>query len=87
LKLLECGGCRGETSDCDKPEPSLNAVLIQPEYFPDSSPDLVSGNRISEALCGNDPDSGCRLDFSRQYRQYEMLSGPGFTRRLDQPEL
>jgi len=87
LELVECRGCRGETSDGDNPESSLDAMLIQPEDFPDSSPDLVSGNRISEPLCGNDPDSWCRLDFSRQYRQHEMLSGPGFTRRLDQAEL
>jgi hypothetical protein len=65
LKLLECGGCRGETSDCDKPEPSLNAVLIQPEYFPDSSPDLVAGNCVSKPFGGNDPDSGRCFGFPR----------------------
>jgi len=65
----------------------LDAVLIQPEYFPDSSPDLVSGNRISEPFCGDDPDPGRCLGFPLQYCQNEVLSGPGFTRCLDQLEL
>jgi hypothetical protein len=65
LELVEGGGCRGETSDRNKPVPLLNAMLIQPEYFPDSSPDPVSGNRVANPFCGNDADSGCRIGFPR----------------------
>jgi hypothetical protein len=65
LELIEGGGCRGETSNRDKPIPSLNAMLVQPEYFPDSPPDLVSGNRVANPFGGNDPDSRCHIDFPR----------------------
>jgi hypothetical protein len=53
------------TSDRNKPEPSLDAVLIQSEYFPDSSPDLVSANRVSQPFRGNDSDSGRSFSFPR----------------------
>jgi hypothetical protein len=65
LKVIESGGRRGETSNCDKPIASLNAMLVQPEYFPDSPPDFVSGNRVANPFGGNDPDSRCHIDFPR----------------------
>jgi hypothetical protein len=40
-------------------------MLIQPEYFPDSSPDLVAGNCVSKPFGGNDPDSGRCFGFPR----------------------
>jgi hypothetical protein len=63
LKLAERGSRRGEPRNRHQPVPSSDAVLIQSEYFPDSSPDLISGNRISEPFGGNDSDSGRRLSF------------------------
>jgi hypothetical protein len=63
LELIESGGGRGETSNRDKPTPPLNAMLVQPEYFPDSPSDLISGNRVANTFSGNDPDSRCLIDF------------------------
>jgi hypothetical protein len=86
LELAELGSCRGETRDRHEPVPSLDAMLIQPEYFPDSSPDLISGNCISDPSGGNDPDSGSCLSFPLQDGQYQVLTGPGFAGRFDQAE-
>jgi hypothetical protein len=36
----------------------LDAVLIQPEYFPDSPSDLVSADGVADPLCGYDSNSG-----------------------------
>jgi hypothetical protein len=87
LKLIEGSFGRGKTSDRHYPESFFDTVLVQPEYFPDSSSHLISGNGISKALGGNDPDSGRLLGIPHQYRQYQVLPGPGFTRCLDQSEL
>jgi hypothetical protein len=65
LELVEGGDGRGVTSDRNKPEPFLNAMLIQSEYFPDSSPDLVSANCVSQPLRGNDSDFGRSFRFAR----------------------
>jgi hypothetical protein len=65
----------------------LNAVLIQPEDLPNPPPDLVSGDGIAKPLGSDNPDPGRLFRSSRQDGQNEVLSGPGFTRCLDQAKL